>query len=252
MTTESGAPAHHWETSWAPLAVVAGTFFLLPLTFSAFFVYDSLFLTAMFAGIGTPLLIAGIAKWVNEGLAYKNIVEGAAVPGMSIFIFSEALVFLALFVSYWMMHLKADTWPPEGTPAIGSAVPIFMILVLVVSSFTMHRGETKLEAGDRGGFTNSLIVTMGLGALFLGLNLYEYNHLLGLGFGTSANAFSSVFYTLTGFHAAHVLVGLGIFVAMLIPALGGRTNKTFVRCAALYWHFVVVVSFFVVSQIYFW
>ena len=65
------APAtqvHHWEVSVAPMALVFGVFFLLPLSFSAYFVYESLLLTAVLAGIGVPLVLFGVSKWVAEGL----------------------------------------------------------------------------------------------------------------------------------------------------------------------------------------
>jgi len=49
-----------------------------------------------------------------------------------------------------------------------------------------------------------------------------------------------------------VIVGLGIFLAMLIPALRGQINEGLVKSGSLYWHFVDIIWFFVVSQVYFW
>ncbi len=88
--------------------------------------------------------------------------------------------------------------------------------------------------------------------MFLSFTIFEYTHLAGVEFVPSTNAYSSAFYSITGFHASHVLVGIGLFIAVLIPALGGRTNHTFVSCASVYWHFVDIVWFFVVLQVYFW
>lgn len=96
------------------------------------------------------------------------------------------------------------------------------------------------------------MISIVLGSVFLGMTIYEWQHLVALDFIPSTNAYSTAFYTITGFHASHVFVGLGAFIAVLIPALGGRTNKTFVNCVSVYWHFVDVVWFFVASQIYFW
>jgi len=243
---------HHWEWSWAPLLVVAGTFFLLPIAFSTYFVYDNMMLTAVFAGLGTVLLISGIAIWVNEGLTQTPLIAGVANIGLPIFIMSEIFIFLALFLSYWMLRLGFETWPPEGTPHISKTLPIIMTFILVTSSITCHVAEDKLEEGDLSGFNSWWIISMVLGAIFLGCTLYEWNNLIHEDFIPSTNAYSTAFFTITGFHASHVLVGLGAFLAVLLPALGGRTNKTFVTCVSVYWHFVDVVWFFVASQVYFW
>jgi cytochrome c oxidase subunit 3 len=244
---------HHWETSWAPLVIVAGIFLLVPIGFSGFFVYESQLMTIIGVGLGVPLILAGVSKWVQEGMSHENLVVGASIVGLPIFIVSEIFIFLGLFSSYWMIRLKAGSyWPPEGTPEIDTTIPLIMTVILVSSSITMHTAEVKLENKDNSGFNKWLIVTILLGTLFLGCTVYEYQHLLHAGFGPSTNAYSSAFYSITGFHATHVLVGLAIFVAVLIPALRGKTNHAFVTCASVYWHFVDIVWLFVVSQIYFW
>lgn len=244
--------AHHWEWSYAPFAAVLGIFLLLPLGFSAFFVYHSTLLAAVFAGLGAPILLWGIAKWVHEGLTHKPLVSGLATSAMPIFIVSEIFIFLSLFATYWAMRLLADSWPPEGTPVMPVALPLIMTALLVGSSVTAHIAEEKLEHNDLGAFRTWLWYTLILGTAFLGCTIYEYNHLIHIGFIPSTNAFSTAFFSITGFHASHVLVGLGAFVAVLLPALGGKTNVTFMKSVSIYWHFVDIVWFFVVSQIYFW
>ena len=243
---------HHWETSIAPFAAVFGVFFLLPLTFSMHFVYHNPTLTAIFAGIGVPLLLFGVAKWVDEGLTQKPLVAGLAGIGMPIFIVSEIFIFLSFFATYWMVRLGTYAWPPEHTPEMPVLLPLFMTFLLVTSSVTIHIGEEKLEHGDLAGFRKWLIITLLFGLAFLSCTTYEYHHLLEHGFLPSTNGFSMIFFSITGFHASHVFLGLSIFLAILLPALGGRVNKTFVLCGSIYWHFVDVVWIFVVSQIYFW
>ncbi len=250
--SDSAVHEHHWEASAAPFWVVLGTFLLVPIGFSTYFVYESVMATAIAAGIGVPMLLYGIAKWTDEALTHENIVPGLGLIGIAIFIVSEIFIFLSLFSSYWMMRLKLDFWPPEGTPEINTILPIFMTVILVASSFTIHVGEEKLEKGDLGGFRSWLILTIVLGTIFLGCTIYEYGHLIHEGFIPSTNAYSSAFYSITGFHASHVLVGLAAFIVALIPALGGRVNETYVKSVSVYWHFVDVVWFFVVSQVYYW
>ncbi len=248
----SVAHAHHWEWSWAPMAVVIGVFFLVPITFAGFFVYESTAISIPAAAIGVILTLIGVAKWVDEGLTQTPLIAGVANVGLPIFIISEIFIFLSLFSAYWMMRLGVDSWPPEGTPEISKIIPTIMTVVLVSSSLTMHHAEEKLENGNLSGFNNWLIITIVLGAVFLGFTVYEWEHLVGLGFVPSTNSYSTAFYSITGFHASHVFVGLAAFVAVLLPALGGRTNKTFVTCVSVYWHFVDIVWFFVASQLYFW
>jgi cytochrome c oxidase subunit 3 len=110
----------------------------------------------------------------------------------------------------------------------------------------------KLEAGDNAGFRTWLIYTIVLGLIFLSCTIYEYNHLIDEGFRFGTNAKSTAFYSITGFHASHVFIGLCIFLTALIPALSNKISHTFVKSAGVYWHFVDMIWFFVVSQIYFW
>jgi len=255
MTTDAETAhvhEHHWEWSWAPLLVVAGIFFLLPIAFSFYFAYESVTTAAVFAGLGTVLLLAGVSMWVHEGLTQTPLLAGVANVGLPIFIISEIFIFLSLFASYWLMRLNIDAWPPEGTPEISKIIPLIMTVILVSSSVTCHVAEEKLDHGDLAGFNKWWVITIILGSVFLGFTLFEWNTLIGEGFVPSTNAYSTAFYTITGFHASHVVAGLGAFIAVLIPALKGRTNKTFVNCVSVYWHFVDVVWFFVASQIYFW
>lgn len=244
--------AHHWEISTAPFLAVFGIFFLVPLTFSAYFVYESILLTILFAGIGTPLLIWGVAQWTSEGMSHVNLVPGVAAVGLPLFIVSEVFIFLSLFATYWTMRLMAPAWPPAGSPEMPVGLPLLMTALLVTSSVTIHMAEEKLAHQDMAGFRQWLIITIVLGAVFLGCTTYEYSHLIHTGFVPGTNAFSTSFFTITGFHASHVLLGLLAFVVVLIPALSGKTNKTFVECVSVYWHFVDIVWFFVVSQLYFW
>lgn len=253
ITHEHHEHVHHWETSWAPMAIVAGIFLMVPIGFSGYFVYEIQLMTIIGIGLGVPLILAGVSKWVQEGMSQPNLIEGVSVVGLPIFIVSEIFIFLGLFIGYWTMRLSAGIyWPPEGTPEISTTIPLIMTVILVSSSFTMHNAEVKLDHGDQSGFNKWLIITIVLGVIFLSFTSYEYEHLISAGFVPSTNAYSSAFFSITGFHATHVFLGLSIFIAVLLPALKGKTNDSFVACASVYWHFVDVVWFFVVSQVYFW
>ncbi|MBF0161325.1 MAG: heme-copper oxidase subunit III [Magnetococcales bacterium] len=246
--------AHHWETSVAPMLVVAGVLFLVVFGFIGWFSYHSALMAIVSAGIGVPLLLAGIAKWTGEGLTHKPLVEGLSPMALSIFIVSEIFIFLSLFAAYWTMRLSAGAdWPPVGTPKeFNLVLPLIMTVILVTSSLTYHVAEVKLEQNNLSGFRGWVFISILLGLLFLGCTVYEYQHLMHQKFTPSTNAYSTAFYSITGFHASHVLIGLGVFLAVLLAAMRGLTNKYLAFCAGLYWHFVDIVWFFVATQIYYW
>ena len=252
-TVEHGIPGHdpHWETSPWPLVLSMAMLFVFPFAFSLYFVYSKPIMAILSLGIGVPLTLLAVAGWISEGVGQTRE-PGYSVKAMPFFIVAEAFIFIAFFVGYWVMRLSASSWPPAGTPDIALTVPIIMTLVLVSSSFTIHLSEQKMEHGDRGGFLMWLIVTIILGTLFLGLSMNEYSHLFAEGFNFKTNAYSTAFFSITGFHASHVFVGIGMFICILIPALMGKMSKSFVKSASMYWHFVDIIWFFVVTQVYFW
>jgi len=229
---------HHWEVSWAPLVISVGVTLLVPLGFTCYFVYESPLLAIIFAGMGTPLILAGVARWIHEGATQKMAIEKISDLGIGIFIVSEILIFVSLFASYWTMRISAgaagDPWPPEGTPEISLILPGIMTVILVASSVTYHLGEMKFEAGDVGGFRLWLMATIVLGLVFFGFTAYEYSHLADQGFIPGTNSFSTAFYTLTGFHAAHVLIGALTFLVMLVAVSRAPVNGMFVKSAGIY------------------
>lgn len=245
-----------WHTSYWPFLLSVGVLFLLPLSFAFHFVYHKTFLAYLSLGIGAPSVLFAIVGWVKEGLRDEHgYGEGLSVWAMPFFIVAEALLFVGFFAAYWVTRLTAPAWPPAGTPEISTTMPIIMTFILLASSFTIHIAEKKIEDEERhdsGGFLMWLVITMVLGGIFLGISAYEWSELIHEGFSINTNIFSSSFFSITGFHGSHVLVGLGMFLAVLIPALSGKVSKPFVTAASIYWHFVDVVWFFVVSQIYFW
>ncbi|MEW5865070.1 MAG: heme-copper oxidase subunit III [Pseudomonadota bacterium] len=249
---ESGSEqaAAHWETSAWPFVVALGVLLALPLAFSLHFVYARPMAAVFCLGIGVPLTVWGVVGWVREAIAGHG--EGLVVPAMPWFILAEALIFLAFFAAYWFMRLSAPVWPPAGSVPMPKLVPAVMTVLLLASSVTYHAAEAAYDRGRAGGFLGWLLATLALGAAFLGLSGYEWRELAHAGFGFGANAYSTAFYSITGFHAAHVLAGVGIFLAVLGPALVGRTNRHFIAAAGIYWHFVDVVWLFVVTQLYFW
>jgi len=251
MTEHAAVHEPEWEVSPWPLVISVGILFLV-LAFGFQFVYHQSITAVLSLGLGVPLIVAGIVGWVNEAIEGDHGPVGLSVPAMGWFILAEAMIFVSFFASYWFMRLSAPMWPPEGTVDLPTIMPAVMTLILVASSFTIHISEEKLEHNDRAGFLKWLLITIILGVSFISISAYEWTHLFHEGFTFETNAYSTAFFTITGFHGAHVFVGLAIFVAILIPALMGKTNMSFVKTGSLYWHFVDIIWFFVVSQVYYW
>lgn len=252
-TSIDAAPS--WHTSQWPLLASVGVLLLLPLPFMLHFVYGKSVLAVIVLVAGALLAGYSVAGWVREGLEDAHgYGVGHVVWAMPLFILSEALIFLGFFAAYWMLRFSASSWPPAGTPAKEYTIPVIMTILLVASSVTAHLAESRLEPEreDRGGFLTWLSVTMILGAVFFGLTIYEWTDLFHEGFNLSTNIYSTAFYSITGLHATHVLVGLGVFLCILLPAVRGKVNLPFVKAASMYWHFVDLVWLFVVTQVYFW
>ncbi len=245
---------HHWEVSWAPMAISFGAVLLLPVAFALQFVYHQPFASIISAGIGTPFVLAGIAKWIHEGATQHSAISNISPVGVGVFIIGEILIFLGLFASYWTMRLSAgaEGWPPAGTPHINLVLPLIMTVILVSSSFAYHTAEERLNEGRKGPFMLWLTLAFVLGAAFLACTGYEYTHLVEEGFLPGTNQYSAAFYSLTGFHGSHVLVGLVSFLAILVGMMFGNVHKMLVKVAGIYWHFVDVIWFFVATQVYFW
>lgn len=244
---------HHWEVSWAPLVTAVGITLLVPFAFSLYVVYHAKLAAVICAGLGTPLVLAGVAKWTSEGMSQKLAISNVAHLGLPVFIVSEILIFLSLFGTYWTMRLSAAEWPPAGTPHLNLVLPLIMTVILVVSSMTYHKAEHELEADRLSGYVTWLIISIILGVVFVGCTAWEYSHLVAEKFVPSTNAYSAAFFSLTGFHASHVLIGALAFIVLLISAIvKGTVSREFAKCAGIYWHFVDIVWFFVATQIYYW
>lgn len=185
-----------------------------------------------------------------EGVAQRWSHERAPFLGMTLFIVSEAFLFGSLFWTYYYLRAKSwPDWPPEGAQLELGLVTLNTVLLLT-SSVTMHAGADAIRRGSRRGLVFGLAATLALGAAFLTITGWEWTH---APFRPWSHAYGSTFYTLTGFHGAHVLGGLGVLAALLTRARGGRftaERHLAVDVGGLYWHFVDAVWIAVYSTIF--
>ena len=164
--------------------------------------------------------------------------------GMLFFICGEIMFFGGLVSAFLVLRVSAPVWPPPLQPRLPLGVTGVNTLVLLASSVAMAAALRALARGDRDTLVRRLVVTAGLGALFLLVQGYEWARLVHFGLTLSSGIYGSTFYTLIGTHAAHVLGALvWLAVTVALAARGrfadGRTGP--LRACAMYWHFVVVL-----------
>ncbi len=168
------------------------------------------------------------------------------------FIASEVMFFTGLIVTYMVMRGRSTTGP---YPAEVLSVPLVAIntFVLLGSSFTMVTALSAIERGDTRGLRRWLSATAVLGLLFLSGQAFEFISLAREGASLSSNLFGATFFTLTGFHGMHVLVGVIWIMFVLARAFRGgvtQDNHLAVELVGLYWHFVDIVWIIIFTIVY--
>jgi cytochrome c oxidase subunit 3 len=175
----------------------------------------------------------------------------ARVLGMLMFIGSEIMLFGSFFTAYFFVRVVNDppAWPPEGFH-----LPVFVAgvntAILVTSSFTMHWALTSIKRGNHNGLKAGLVLTFLMGFTFLATQITEYAR---IGFAPRDNAFTTIFFSLTGLHGAHVFVGLTLLLFATIRAFRGHFTPEHhhgVEIPGIYWHFVDVMWIVVYTTVY--
>jgi heme/copper-type cytochrome/quinol oxidase subunit 3 len=173
--------------------------------------------------------------------------------GMLIVVITEATLFAILLATYFYTRFRSPgPWPPDGEPDPLLLKPVIMTLLLMASSVTAYMAELGSHTGNRRRLHAGLAATFALGLSFLILQGFEYHEKLAE-LRPSTNAYGSLFYTITGLHGSHVIVGLLILAWTQFFAWRGAyasENHVAVQVSALYWHFVHVVWLFVFAALY--
>jgi heme/copper-type cytochrome/quinol oxidase subunit 3 len=174
--------------------------------------------------------------------------------GVGLFIISEAGFFGVLLIAYIYFHLL----PAAGPSAANSLNPLRTLgfsICLFLSSATIHMAARSFRLRSAAAVQVWLALTVILGTAFLAGQALEYHGLLVRGVNLSTNLFGTTFFTLTGFHGLHVLIGLCVLGTLLGTALSGRldgVNSSGFEAAGMYWHFVDAVWVVIFSVVYVW
>ncbi len=185
----------------------------------------------------------------------EHDVIGTAKFGMKLFLASEFMLFAALFAAYIILRNSGAIWlAPELVHHFSGLLNTILIntAILVSSSVTYHFAESAIEHGKSG--VKWLFLTMAMGGYFVWGQYVEWMHLKheGIWFDTEGQ-FGSLFFTITGFHGAHVLIGVLMIAYTMGRAMLGHFSKhdhVFVKNVGYYWHFVDGVWIIVLGLFY--
>jgi cytochrome c oxidase subunit 3 len=189
----------------------------------------------------------------------------AATLGMWIFLVTEVLFFGGLFLVYAVYR----AWYPEAFAESSKELLVWAgtlnTAVLITSSLTMALAVHAAQAGDRRTLVLMLLVTMALGCVFLGVKAFEYwteireHHVPSADFQFAADQllhaqiFFSLYFIMTGLHAIHMIIGLGVMAVMVWLSWRGRITREYanpIEITGLYWHFVDIVWIFLFPLLY--
>lgn len=181
----------------------------------------------------------------NTGIDNKKM-------GMWLFIASDCMFFGALIGTYLVYAGKSVVGP---YPQDLFDIPLTTVstFILLMSSLFVVLAVSAAQKGDDKGLRKWLLGTVGLGLIFLGFQVYEFNHFIHNGLTLSTNLFGTTFYVLTGIHGVHVALGVLWLLLLYFTSLRGdkeRASAVNVEVAGLYWHFVDVVWIVIFAVIY--
>jgi cytochrome c oxidase subunit III len=171
------------------------------------------------------------------------------IQGMLCVILTEASLFVCLFSAYFYLGIDKNRWAADQPPKIMYA--LIMLVVLLSSSAVLEWGGHQISRQRFGAARSALVATIGIGLVFMVLQSFEYrDHWKTL--TPYSDSYGSIFYALTTFHAAHVIVGLMMLSYVAFLPRYGSLAAPFrpYKVVSLYWHFVDLVWIFIVLILY--
>ncbi|MGB9096480.1 cytochrome o ubiquinol oxidase subunit III [Erwinia sp.] len=174
------------------------------------------------------------------------------VFGFWIYLMSDCIIFATLFATFGVM-VNNTAGGPAGKDIFELPFVLVETALLLLSSITYGFAVINMNKGSKGAVIGWLVLTFLFGAGFIGMEIYEFHHLIVEGFGPQRSGFLSAFFTLVGTHGLHVTSGL-IWMAVLMYQVSRRgltpTNRTRILCLSMFWHFLDVVWICVFTIVY--
>jgi len=184
-------------------------------------------------------------NYTSTGLNHRKLL-------MWVFLSSDCLFFGALIATY-MVYRGQSIVGPYPIDIINVPVTTISTFVLLCSSFAMVQALAATNRDDQKGIQLWLLATAFLGLIFIGFQGFEFYEFLQEGLRIDGNLFGTTFFTLTGFHGAHVTLGIVWLLGMFIVARKGRVGPATaldVEILGLYWHFVDIVWIIIFTLLY--
>jgi cytochrome c oxidase subunit III len=173
--------------------------------------------------------------------------------GMWVFLVSEVMFFTALIGSYIILRWGTNAEWPEPRSVLAIPITAMNTFILICSSVSMVKAYAAATRDDQAGLKKWLLLTVLGGATFVGVQAFEYHHLIEKGFLPSSGLFGAAFYTMTGFHGFHVTCGVLSMIWVTIRAFRGKyAGGKFqgIETIGLYWHFVDLVWIILFTIVY--
>ena len=185
--------------------------------------------------------------------------------GIWLFLASEVMLFGSLFSSYVLLRVGSgmEFWPSGVEAGLNVPIGTFNTMVLIGSSVTMVMSWASLKMNKLGAFKGYFATTIFLGALFLVVKAFEYSDKFSHGVfpwvgwpeAGDPSTFYALYFTLTGLHALHVLLGIlpNLWLLVFGVAMWETDRERFtgrIEIAGLYWHFVDLVWIFLFPVLY--
>jgi cytochrome c oxidase subunit III len=179
--------------------------------------------------------------------------------GMWAFLTSEVLFFSVLIANFLYLS-KLD--PPGtfheveiGREMLNIPLTALNTFILLTSSFTVVLALQFIQEGKQFLFRVALLITLLFGSFFIGVQIFEYYQLIAVEGLNMSSLFGATFFTLTGFHGAHVVIGLVWLTIIMFKAFGvmggfSKDDNLGIEIFGLYWHFVDIVWLLLFSLVY--
>ena len=174
---------------------------------------------------------------------------------MWLFLASDCMFFGTLIGTYMTYRNRSEDlrMPPYPSQVLDIPYTSVSAFVLLMSSLTMVLALSAIQRADNRGFRIWILATALLGSIFVGGQFFEFTSFTHEGLGLGSNIFGSTFFVLTGFHGAHVTVGIIWLLSLLFVSLRGGippSHSLDVEIAGLYWHFVDIVWIVIFTLVY--
>ncbi len=191
----------------------------------------------------------------------------SAKEGLWLFMLTEILMFGAIFVGYFYYHHQYPAMFAEGAKSLDWKLGFFNTLVLIFSSFTMAISISFIQKNEHKKAVMALATTVLCGAIFMVVKYFEYTHKFHLGLypgkfldpvavGTqfqNLGLYFGFYYTMSGLHGIHVLIGMGLITWTLFKVKSGKLhgqNWVFAEGVGLFWHIIDLIWIFLFPLLY--